>query len=79
MQPKTHLKNSVSAAVRELETAKRLVLAELSSYPTPVSGCDAQYNYLLSERTKILGALESLTSPVFVPTPRDLSESSDCA
>jgi hypothetical protein len=43
---------------------------EISDYPAPISGCDAQFNYLLAERQKIHAALQSLEQAVFVPTPR---------
>ena len=68
---------SISRAVSELRTAQDLVISELGSYPTPVSGCDAQYNHLLSVRSQLSAALSSLTTPVFVATPRTLSSSSE--
>ena len=53
-----------------LERARQAVMAEISSYPTPISGCDAQFNHLLSERSRIGEALAALGSAPFVPTPR---------
>ncbi len=44
--------------------------AEMHAYPTPISGCDAQYNHLLAERRRIRRALEALAAPVHIPTPR---------
>lgn len=43
---------------------------EIRTYPTPVSGCDAQYNHLLAERRRIHGALVALNETVRIPTPR---------
>ncbi len=44
--------------------------AEIHGYPTPVSGCDAQYNHLLAERRRVRRALAALDAPVHIPTPR---------
>ena len=44
--------------------------AEIHDYPTPVSGCDAQYNHLLAERRRVRRALEALDADVHIPTPR---------
>ena len=43
---------------------------EIQSYPTPISGCDAQYNHLLAERRRVHAALEALEAEVHIPTPR---------
>ncbi len=60
-----------------VETAKDLLLHagkalsdEIRAYPTPISGCDAQFNHLLAERSKVQNALQELDKHVFVPTPR---------
>ena len=53
-----------------LETARRALAREITSYPTPISGCDAQFNHLLAQRSQISRALDALQSDVFVPTPR---------
>ena len=58
-------------AHQQLLMAQKLLNAEISSYPSPISGCDAQFNYLLGERYKICQALGALTSDVFVPTSRE--------
>ena len=60
----------LTIARTELATAQRLLAAEISAYPTPISGCDAQFNHLLAERTRIADALSQLNASVFVPTPR---------
>ena len=53
-----------------LRAARHAVQAEISAYPTPISGCDAQFNRLLSDRSRIDAALRALSSAPFVPTPR---------
>ena len=60
----------LTIARTELATAQRLLAAEISAYPTPISGCDAQFNHLLAERQRISGAMAQLEASVFVPTPR---------
>lgn len=62
----------VQAAVSYLRSARQRIIAEIAAYPTPISGCDAQYNRLLSDRTRILGALQALDDEPFVATPRQL-------
>ena len=65
---------SVRVARASLTDAKRALGVEISTYPTPISGCDAQFNHLLAERQKVLDALRSLDKAVFVPTPRTPTE-----
>lgn len=60
----------VKAAHAELMAARRALNAEIAGYPTPVSGCDAQYTHLLSDRTRIMDALAMLDAEPFVATPR---------
>ena len=60
----------ILAARAELAVARQLLNDEIAGYPTPIAGCDAQFNYLLAERQKVLAAIGSLDEFVFVPTPR---------
>jgi len=62
----THL----NAATAELTRARNLIQDELRAYPTPISGCDAQYNHLIGLRGSISEALAALKAPRFVATPR---------
>ena len=59
-------------ASAELAMARELIQDEIRSYPTPVSGCDAQYNHLIGTRNAITAALEAIRTPSFVATPRTL-------
>jgi len=43
---------------------------EIRAYPTPISGCDAQYNHLLAERRRVHAALRALSEEIHIPTPR---------
>lgn len=60
----------IVAARSELMRARQLLSDEIKGYPTPISGCDAQFNHLLAERHKLAQALSALDAEVFVPTPR---------
>ena len=53
-----------------LKAAQRALSDEISSYPAPISGCDAQFNHLLDKRHRVTAALAHLRQPVFIPTPR---------
>lgn len=53
-----------------LNVARARIAAEIAAYPTPISGCDAQFNHLLAQRAKIGAGLAALRVEVFVPTPR---------
>ena len=61
--PTAQARAALSAAAAELD-------AEIHAYPTPISGCDAQYNHLLAERRRVRWAIEALDAPVHIPTPR---------
>ena len=61
---------ALARATKELRRAYTQLQAELHAYPTPISGCDAQFNHLLAARQRITGAMAQLEASVFVPTPR---------
>ena len=62
---------SPTARARAALTDARAELdAEIRNYPTPISGCDAQYNHLLAERRRAHAALEALDADIHIPTPR---------
>ena len=60
----------VATARQHLEAARALIQDEMRAYPTPVSGCDAQYNHLVGLRRSVADALRILDTPRFVATPR---------
>jgi len=64
------IQDCLTVARSELLVAKKLVQNEIKSYPTPISGCDAQYNYLIGLRSSISDAIEAIETPRFVATPR---------
>jgi len=53
----------LNKAVKELEAARQMVQAEISAYPTPIAGCDAQFNHLIELRRSIVAALQALDAP----------------
>ena len=61
---------SVETARQHLLAARSALDAEIHAYPTPISGCDAQYNHLLAERRRIQAALRALEAEIHIPTPR---------
>jgi hypothetical protein len=44
-----------------LQAENRRIQSEISRYPTPIAGCDQQFNYLLERRTQIQCELARLT------------------
>lgn len=44
-----------------LEGLRRRTSKEIHDYPSPIAGCDAQFNHLLERRTGIVGELQRLT------------------
>ena len=62
--------DELALARGHLEAARSSIQEELRAYPTPVSGCDAQYNHLIGLRGSIADALRALQAPRFVATPR---------
>ena len=63
---------SIATAFEELLQAQKEIGKQIASYPNPISGCDAQFNGLLSDRVRVLKAIKSLESHPFIPTPRQL-------
>lgn len=61
---------SLGTALAELRHARQLLGDDISAYPTPIAGCDTQFNRLLSDRTRIARAIRAIENEPFVPTPR---------
>ena len=67
----------LTIARSELKKAGQLLQHEINEYPTPISGCDAQFNHLIGLRSSVSEALRALEAPRFVATPRTLEPSSE--
>lgn len=50
----------LASAQKHLIAAKKLLASEIRSYPAPIAGCDAQFNHLLEQRSKVTAALAAL-------------------
>ena len=66
----TEIYECITLAKTELKVARQKIAAELSGYPTPVAGCDVQFNHLLAQRHNVDAALAALEASPHVPTPR---------
>ena len=64
----------VVAAEKQLRLAIKSISQELADYPTPISGCDVQYNHLLAQRAKLELVLHAFDKEIFVATPRQLNQ-----
>ena len=40
-----------------LEAEKRRLYEEIRNYPTPIAGCDQQFNYLLEQQARVTAEL----------------------
>ena len=44
----------------ELEQEKARIYEQIGRYPTPIAGCDQQFNHLLAQQRRIIQALAQL-------------------
>lgn len=69
-----------------LENSKRSILEEIRNYPTPIAGCDQQFNYLLEQRDRVSGELSRLAcvrrdntiQETYVEALNDFTDASAC-
>ena len=66
----TNYLECLDIARQELKLAQAELRRSMSEYPTPIAGCDAQFNHLLDQSERVRTALAALDFPNFVPTPR---------
>ena len=64
------MQDALQAARAALVDAKRHVREEISAYPGPISGCDAQFNHLLDSRRRLERAIAEIGRPERIPTSR---------
>ena len=60
----------VARAQSAIADALRDINSEITRYPGPIAGCDAQFNHLLDCRRRLERAGAELARPQFIPTPR---------
>ena len=65
--------DAVAQAIAHLKLAQSTLISEIKNYPTPIAGCDVQFNHLLEEKARVNAALDALSAQTFTPTPRQLS------
>ena len=53
---------ALTAFKTQLQKVKNHINKEIGNYPSPIPACDAQFNYLLEERSKISVALKQVDS-----------------
>ena len=69
-----------------LKAKRKSIIKEIRAYPSPIPACDAQFNYLLEQRTKLFHELERLhridkgvlQGESGMMRMREFIESSDC-
>ena len=69
----THFEDCVAQATAKLKLAQSTLISEIKNYPTPIAGCDVQFNHLLEEKARVNAALKALETHIFTPTPRQLT------
>ena len=69
----TNFEDCVARATASLKQAQSTLISEIKNYPTPIAGCDVQFNHLLEEKARVNAALDALSAQTFTPTPRQLS------
>ena len=53
-------KKGKSTEKQEVEALLGVIYLKIKNYPTPIAGCDEQFNFLLSERDRLRDELEQL-------------------
>ncbi len=57
------MKQSSQEIRRSLVALRDRMSAEIRDYPTPIPRCDAQFNHLLAQRSRVIEELERLSQP----------------
>ncbi|MEX2115090.1 MAG: hypothetical protein WD845_17985 [Pirellulales bacterium] len=47
-----------------LEAERRRLYEEIRNYPTPIAGCDQQFNHLLEQQARIIAKLHQIRAPL---------------
>ena len=61
------MKPTTSKEEQVISDSLQSVREQLKDYPTPITGCDEQFNFLLTERNRLTQALNKVRSE-FDPT-----------
>ena len=58
----------ISKTEQKVLQALKSVETQLESYPTPIAGCDVQFNYLLAERQRLARRIRQIRDGIhFIP------------
>jgi hypothetical protein len=61
---------SLELAESNLEAERRRLYEEIRNYPTPIAGCDQQFNYLLEQQARVIADLERVRLAIAALGPR---------
>lgn len=65
--PETQIDEAWTELQNLLEQERVRVQEEIASYPPPITACDAQFNHLLEQRTRISRALTRMADLAQIP------------
>lgn len=52
--------SSPREAEEQLDAERRRLYEEIRNYPTPIAGCDQQFNYLLEQHAQVIAELNRM-------------------
>jgi hypothetical protein len=52
--------SSQREAEEQLDAERRRLYEEIRNYPTPIAGCDQQFNYLLEQHAQVIAELNRI-------------------
>ncbi len=55
---------SLQEDAHRLEAEKQRLYEEIRSYPTPIAGCDQQFNYLLEQQARVVAELHRVRQAI---------------
>ena len=53
-------KENIMIEKQEITARLDAIYEQIKTYPTPIAGCDEQFNYLLEERNRLQEMIEQL-------------------
>ena len=53
-------KKDIMIEKQEITARLDAIYGQIKTYPTPIAGCDKQFNYLLEERNRLREMIEQL-------------------
>jgi chorismate mutase len=59
---------------KELAVLLDDIYKQIKNYPTPITGCDEQFNYLLEERNRLREMIEQIKSNTTTTTQKEYKE-----